>query len=289
MLTYLVVGGAGFVGFHLCRRLTSRGHKVHVLDDCSGWGSESNIRDLTEWPLVRHAREDARQWATWTGPMVPRPQAVTRAIWVADSSVPGFERMDLQLRGVDCMLRWATRTERERPRLLVVTGPDEHAGADAAVEHAPAGLDVRRVRLRDVYGPRMHPRAHVQCLLDRVREVPEVVVDPEEELPLLHVEDAVTALCRAVDRAEREPVLDLSGVEVWRSYDLARAIQRRAGAKSEVRLGPPNGLHAAVPSGDDAWKLLGWSPSRTLSQSLREVFAWNGSGEDLLAAEYEEQ
>src|SRR4051794_39587805 len=34
-LRFLITGGAGFIGSHLCDGLLSRGHHVHVLDDLS--------------------------------------------------------------------------------------------------------------------------------------------------------------------------------------------------------------------------------------------------------------
>lgn len=289
MLHYLVVGGAGFVGFHLTRRLLSRGHKVSVLDDLTGYGAEGNLRDLHDspgWTLMRHAREDARLRATWSGPMVPRPHAVDRVVWLADAP-SRFDRMDLQLRGVDCLIRWALSGQRA-PRILVVTGPTQCEAADAAIERA-AVTDVRRLRLREVYGPRMPPRAFLQDLLDRVARPGKMVVDPEDQRDLMHVEDAVTAVCRAVDRAEIQLVLEVPGPDVWRAQDLARMLQRRTSSPAEVVAGPKNGGAPAIPDGPPAWRALGWEPARKLSPSLKEVLAWHNDGEDLLAAEYEER
>lgn len=42
---FLVTGGAGFIGSHLCQTLMAHGHSVHVLDDLST-GSIENIRPL---------------------------------------------------------------------------------------------------------------------------------------------------------------------------------------------------------------------------------------------------
>jgi UDP-glucose 4-epimerase len=44
-MRYLITGGAGFIGSHLCDLLVGRGHRVHVLDDLSS-GSIDNIRHL---------------------------------------------------------------------------------------------------------------------------------------------------------------------------------------------------------------------------------------------------
>ena len=42
MATYLVTGGCGFIGSHLCKALVSRGDAVRVLDDLST-GSLANL------------------------------------------------------------------------------------------------------------------------------------------------------------------------------------------------------------------------------------------------------
>jgi UDP-glucose 4-epimerase len=62
MATYLVTGGCGFIGSHLCKALVSRGDAVRVLDDLST-GSLANLPaaasfirgDVADLQLVRQA------------------------------------------------------------------------------------------------------------------------------------------------------------------------------------------------------------------------------------------
>lgn len=52
----LVIGGAGFLGSHLCERLVDQGHEVLCLDNFFT-GRKVNIQHLTDKPgfeLVRH-------------------------------------------------------------------------------------------------------------------------------------------------------------------------------------------------------------------------------------------
>ena len=48
-MRFLITGGAGFIGSHLCEALLADGHSVHILDDLST-GSIENIRHLKERP-----------------------------------------------------------------------------------------------------------------------------------------------------------------------------------------------------------------------------------------------
>jgi len=48
-MRFLITGGAGFVGSHLCEELLARGDQVHVLDELST-GSMKNIRHLRDDP-----------------------------------------------------------------------------------------------------------------------------------------------------------------------------------------------------------------------------------------------
>ena len=51
MACFLVTGGSGFIGSHLCYKLVEEGHKVRVLDNLSS-GKRENLAELgaeIEW------------------------------------------------------------------------------------------------------------------------------------------------------------------------------------------------------------------------------------------------
>jgi UDP-glucose 4-epimerase len=55
---YLITGGAGFIGSHLCERLLERGDSVHILDDLTT-GSIDNIRPLKPHPSFDYTIDSA--------------------------------------------------------------------------------------------------------------------------------------------------------------------------------------------------------------------------------------
>jgi UDP-glucose 4-epimerase len=57
-MKYLVTGGGGFIGSHLCDELLRRGDSVHVLDDLST-GSLDNLRHLMDEPGFEYTIDSA--------------------------------------------------------------------------------------------------------------------------------------------------------------------------------------------------------------------------------------
>jgi UDP-glucose 4-epimerase len=57
-MRFLITGGAGFIGSHLCDELLARGERVHILDDLST-GSIENVRHLKGRPGFEYTLESA--------------------------------------------------------------------------------------------------------------------------------------------------------------------------------------------------------------------------------------
>src|SRR5262245_59198594 len=82
MASYLVTGGAGFIGSHLAEELTRRGHQVRVVDNFVT-GKRANLAhvpgvellegDLSDWPVAQRAVAGADFVLHQAGlPSVPR-------------------------------------------------------------------------------------------------------------------------------------------------------------------------------------------------------------------------
>src|SRR3954463_6660014 len=65
-MKFLVTGGAGFIGSHLCDRLLGLGHSVLALDDLS-LGREENLEQARKSEGFRFLRADLLEPASWHG------------------------------------------------------------------------------------------------------------------------------------------------------------------------------------------------------------------------------
>ena len=61
----LLLGGAGFIGLHLARRLVADGHQVTIVDDFSRGRSDGDLAALREHPAVQVVSGDLTDAATW--------------------------------------------------------------------------------------------------------------------------------------------------------------------------------------------------------------------------------
>ena len=61
----LVTGGAGFIGFHLSKRLADRGITVHILDNLSRSDMDFDLEKLVEKENVSFFEKDVTDLKTW--------------------------------------------------------------------------------------------------------------------------------------------------------------------------------------------------------------------------------
>ncbi|MEV8524815.1 NAD-dependent epimerase/dehydratase family protein [Streptomyces sp. NPDC052000] len=251
--TYLVTGGAGFIGSHLADALLGRGHTVIVLDDLST-GARANLAAVWSDPRLRFVRGcvlDERL----TDELTARCDTVVHL-----APVTG------------CVGAAALRHGRG---LLI-------AAADGRGE-AAAGATV--VRIGETVGPRQSP-GHATLLRRLVRRA--VAGEPltvygggTRRCRFLDVADAVDALLALLAHpAAAGAEFDLTGAEETTVLALAERTLARSGVAGEVRRLPypddraPCEQDTATPP-DPARlsELTGWRPARGLDDILDAALA----------------
>jgi UDP-glucose 4-epimerase len=278
-LTYLITGGAGFIGSHLADALLARGDRVVVLDDLST-GDRANLARAWPHPGLRFVRGsvlDERLVDELTG----------RCDVVVHLAAPGggartaarpLDAFTATVRGTEHVIGAALR---HRRRLLLastseiygkngagrplaetddrILGPTTvarwaHSTAKAVDEilalghHHEHGLPVTVARLFNTAGPRQSARcgAVVPTFVAQALAGQPLTVhgDGTQRRCLAHVADVVDALTRLLDTpAAIGQVVNVGSGEPLAVADLAGLVVERTGSASPLRFVP----HEFVP------------------------------------------
>ena len=310
MTTFLVTGGAGFIGSHVCDRLLAEGHRVVAVDDLStgrianlvearGYGKEftffnmdvraEGLRQLFE----RHRPEVVMHLAAQSG---VRPSLADP---VFDASVNLMGTLNI----LECAVNTGVRkivyaasggTLYGEPRKLPVK---ESAAASArplspygiskkvAIEYLSfyeryRGIEYTALALGNVYGPRQDPvgEAGVIAIFATkmlAGETPTIFGDGNQTRDYVFVDDVVHAFALAADRANGRLINIGTGLEtsVNGVYGMLAEI---AGFSSPPTQGPlpPGELRRCSLDNTLAAEALGWKPWTHLEDGLGETVAY---------------
>jgi UDP-glucose 4-epimerase len=280
MAQYLVTGGCGFIGSHICEALLGRGDRVRVLDDFST-GKAENVP-----PGVEIMRGD-----------VADPDAVAAAM----AGVAGCFHLAAVASVERSMRDWLGTHRSNQTGALAVFDAARRSGAGAALpvvyassaavygdcaalpirEDAPArprspygadklgcelhgrvaaeafGVPTAGLRLFNVYGPRQDPNSPysgvISIFCDRLGagQPIDIFGDGSQTRDFIYVADVVAAFLAAMDRPATEPaVYNVCSGRETSIVQLARTIGEVCGRQPELRLRPQRAGEIARSVGD---------------------------------------
>jgi UDP-glucose 4-epimerase/UDP-glucuronate decarboxylase len=293
-MNVLLLGGAGFIGLHLARRLAGDGHRVTIVDDFSRGRDDADIAALRAHGRVDVLSGDLTSAGTWEG--LPRgwdqiyllaavvgvrnvesdPSRVLRvntlaALHLLDWVAPG-ERVffastsEVYAGGVDAGIA-AVPTSEDVPVMIADVKAPRFAYAiskllgEAAFVHGARAKGISAVvgRFHNVYGPRMGadhviPEMSLRALR---REDPFRVWGAEQRRAFCYVDDAVEAMLRlmATPAASGEIVHIGDDSAETNIGDLAKLVLRVAGTSPAL---------AAIPA----------PAGVSLEDGVQRTFAW---------------
>jgi UDP-glucose 4-epimerase len=301
-MKYLITGGAGFIGSHLCEALLAAGHGVHVLDDLSTGkrdyvpeGATLSVGDITDTSAVAAALRDvdgcfhlaaiasvARSAEEW---LRTHEVNLTGAIRVFDAAAK---------RGVPVVYASSAATYGDLPEAFLheelqgrpasAYGADK-LGCDLHGQVAWGVHGVRTIGLRffNVYGPRQDPASPysgvISIFADRLRRAEALTIhgDGGQERDFIHVADIVRACAVAMAALERgeigHDVFNVCTGTGTRIDALADMLADALGVRAHKTYGParPGDMRRAVGSPDKAARVLGYRTAVALADGLRAI------------------
>ena len=301
MATYLVTGGCGFIGSHLCDALVEQGHSVRVLDDLSTGRKENllsaarlNVGDVGDLETVRKSMDGVdgcfhlaavasveRSVEDWTG---THKTNLTGAINVFDSArtasdgnpVPVVYASSAAVYGDNASMPLA-ETEVTRP--LTPYGADK-LGCELHARVATVMHQVPTVGFRffNVYGPRQDPSSPysgvISIFADRMLQKQPVTIlgDGEQVRDFIYVGDVVRYLIAGME--QRDVNARIFNVCTGKSISirqLAKTLALVTGSSLKIEKGQPRPGDIRTSLGDprQALRALGVQPLTSIGEGLK--------------------
>jgi UDP-glucose 4-epimerase len=308
--TFLVTGGAGFVGSHLCDRLLAEGHRVVAVDDLStgrianlsearGYGKEFTFfnMDLRADGLLQLFERHRPEVVMHLGAQAAVSTSMEKPALDASVNVMG------SLNVLECARRTGSRkvvyagsggTLYGEPRKL----PVKETALGGARPLSPYGVSKKVVidylsfyerfhgiewtalALANVYGPRQDPHGEagvISIFASRMIEgqSPTIHGDGNQTRDYVFVDDVVHAFALATDRGGGRVVNVGTAVETSVN-GLYRMLAEITGFHGEPGHGParPGDLRRSVLDITLAADALGWRPWTHLEDGLGETVAY---------------
>ena len=309
MPTYLVTGGAGFIGSHLCdalvaarRHRAGAGRPVHRIARQPAAGATLIEGDVADPHAMRAAIEGvdgcfhlaAIASVTTRRHRLARHPSRQPDRHRSPCSMPSAGRRHTDPGGL-CLVRRGVWRRRHRPdrektpnvRPLSAYGADKYGcELHARVASHVHGIPTTGLRFFNVYGPRQDPRSPysgvISIFCERVvRGAPiDVFGDGRQTRDFVYVADVVAALLAAMERAlPGAPVFNVCTGSPTSVLELAHTIATLAGTVPEVRhLAPRAGeIRYSTGAPERARSAFGLAEPVPLRIGLRKVLDWLAS------------
>jgi UDP-glucose 4-epimerase len=305
--TFLVTGGAGFIGSHLCEALIARGDQVRVLDDLSA-GRRENLPpgvelidgDAADAATVRNAVEGVegcfhlaaivaveRGATDWLG---THRANLTSAVTLFDAisrlprKIPVVYASSAAVYGDAETIPIVEATER---RPLSAYGADKYAcELHARVASHVHTIPTVGLRFFNVYGPRQDPSSPysgvISIFCEQLRRGAPIDVfgDGGQTRDFIFVSDVVTALLAAMRQsATGASVFNVCTGIPTSVLDLAATIAELAGVRVVARHKPPRAGEIRHSAGSPVLSrnTLSLPAPVPLRSGLAQVLSWLGA------------
>jgi dTDP-glucose 4,6-dehydratase len=302
MARYLITGGAGFIGSHLCETFLGQGHDVICMDNYST-GAQQNIagfagnrrftfmdHNVSRYIEVHQPLDFVLHFASPASPVdyleLPIPTlkvgslGTHNALGLAKAKNAVFLLASTSEVYGDPLVRpqheeyWGN-VNPVGPR-GVYDEAKRFAEALTMAYHRYHGLDTRIVRIFNTYGPRMRMqdgRVVPNFILQALKGEPLTVYGQGEQTrSFQYVDDLVAGIGRLLESGEHYPV-NIGNPHEMTVLQFAKKILELTGSKSEIayRPLPQDDPQVRQPDITKARTLLKWEPKVDLDEGLKKT------------------
>jgi nucleoside-diphosphate-sugar epimerase len=303
MSHYLVTGGAGFIGSHLCEELLRRGHQVRVSDDLST-GKRGNLQkgvefvegDLADLATARRAVEGC-QYVLHQAAIPSVPRSVKDPLTSHRANVDATVNMLIAARDADVkrlIFAGSSSAYGDTPTLPkredMPNGPLSPYALQKVIGEQYLqmftklyGLETVTIRYFNVFGPRQDPSSpysgvisvFATALLDG--RSPKIYGDGEQTRDFTYVANVVDGVLRACEApgVSGEIINVATGGRISLNQ-LFRTMRELIGGSVEPTYSDPRPGDVRDSQADigKARRLLGYEPTVSFEEGLRRTVEW---------------
>ena len=306
LATYLVTGGAGFIGSNIVAALVDRGETVRALDDLST-GNRDNLADVmdrvafiegsvADEAVVREAVEGV-DYVLHQGALASVPRSIDDPVSTNEANVSGTLRLLVAARdaGVKRVVFAASssaygdqptmpKVETMAPSPLSPYATSKLAGEYYCQAFTICyGLETVCLRYFNIYGPRQDPQGAYAAVIPRfiaamlAGQQPTIFGDGEQSRDFTFVEDCVQAnllACTAPDAPGH--AVNVACGSRYTLNELVALLNKILGTSIEPVYEPPRAGDVKHSLADIALarRVLGYEPKFTFEAGLERTVAW---------------
>ncbi|MBI5814696.1 MAG: SDR family oxidoreductase [Nitrospinae bacterium] len=302
MARFLIAGGAGFIGSHLCERFLGEGHEVVCVDNLIT-GSLENISDIKS-PKFTYIERDITKGLmdikgpfsyvmNFASPASPPDYLKYPVETLLTGSLGTHACLDVALRDKAVFMIASTSEIYGDPEInpqketywgnVNSIGPrscyDEakrYAEAATMAYHRKHGVDIRLLRIFNTFGPNMRVedgRAVTNFVCQAVRgDDLTVYGDGSQTRSFCYVTDMVEGIVKLLYSNVTEPV-NIGNPAEMTILELANVVLERTGSSSKITFHdlPQDDPKKRRPDISRAKEKLGWEPKVNLKEGLRKT------------------
>lgn len=310
-MSYLVTGGAGFIGSHLIERLLAEGHRVICLDNFDHFYDPTlkhrNLKQAQQDSRFRLVEGDLRDEGLFKKLFQEEEIEIVAHLAARAGVRPSIEHpllyADVNIRGTMNLLEACKKYGVRRlvfassssvygnnPKVPFaeddpVDNPiSPYAATKKAGElicytyHYLYGMDIACLRYFTVYGPRQRPEMAIHQFTRLIHEGKKVTLfgDGSSRRDYTYIEDAIEGTMGALGREHRYEIYNIGESQTISLSQLIQSIEEKIGKKARVEYLPPQPGDVERTYADirKAAERLGYRPRTDIREGLARFIRW---------------